>query len=89
MSTASRAQTIVSLAADADALIEDLRPILENIAINEAALYSEAIQEGKPVTDCIAGRRRLAHYALGRCFAPEFSQTVEELATAAWAGYLA
>jgi hypothetical protein len=81
---ATHAQNIIDLAADADALIAQLGPILENIEAEENGLHVEAIKNGPQVTDAIDGRRRLAHYAQGLVFKPQHSQTVTQLATAAW-----
>lgn len=83
---AQHAQNIIDLAEQADSLIEQLRPVLEGIEAAEGALYREAVNNAPAVSDAIAGRRRLAQYAQGRAFKPQFSQTVTELATAAWQG---
>jgi hypothetical protein len=86
--TAEHAQQIVTLAGQADALIAQLKPILDSITAEENALFRDARKAGKPVVDAIAGRRRLAQYAQGRCLNPQHSRTVEQLATAAWSAYL-
>lgn len=86
--TAEHAKNIVDYATQADTLIAQLKPILDSIAAEEAALYRDAIAAGTPVTDSIAGRRRLAKYARDQVFKPQWSQTVAEHATNAWKEYL-
>ena len=83
------AQNIINLAQQADALISQLRPVLESIAAEENALHREGVKEGAPfVSGAIDGRRRLAHYAAGLVYKPEHSQTVTELATSAWREFI-
>ncbi|KRR27503.1 hypothetical protein [Bradyrhizobium retamae] len=90
MTTVSQhAQNIVALAGQADALIAQLRPILDSIAAEENALHREGVKDGTPfVSGAVSGRRRLAHYARGLVYEPEHSQTVTELATSAWKEFI-
>src|SRR5690606_4411072 len=92
---AEHASNIIDLAATADSLVAQFRQLVADLQVEEAAIYEAADAEGITVPDVIAGRRRLASYALtlagyaeGRDLPPELSQTVTELATAAWGGFL-
>ncbi|MDX0983296.1 hypothetical protein GOL22_14095 [Sinorhizobium medicae] len=89
------AASIVTLAGQADALVEQFRTLMASLEAEEAALYREAASNGPYVADGIAGRRRLGNYAneraryhAGAPLPPSHSKTVTELATAAWSEFL-
>ncbi len=87
MTTVARhANNIIALAQQADDLIEQLRPVLEKIEAAEIALHREAVISQIAISGDLAGRRRLAWYAHGRVFKPQFSKTVSDVANAAWRG---
>jgi len=92
---AEHASNIISLAETADSLVASFRELVANLNAEEAALYAAAAVEGVEVTDAVAGRRRLASYALtlaryaeGRDLPPNLAKSVTELATAAWSEFV-
>lgn len=89
MATVSEhAASIVTLAGQADALVEQFRTLMAGLTAEEHALHLEAIKNGPYVAEGIAGRRRLSHYAHQLMVQPAGAPTVAELATKAWSEFL-
>lgn len=61
---AEHAENIIDLAATADSLVAQFRQLVADLNAEETAIYDAARTEGIVVPDVIAGRRRLASYAL-------------------------
>jgi hypothetical protein len=91
MSVQTHAQNLITLAQQADGLVDQFRQLVADMQAEEKALFLESVKTGPKVQDAVSGRRRLWAYALSRAAFPTGStvpadkaKTVEQLSRNAW-----